>query len=125
MDPLTATAAATQLLKPIADLLDKLHLSGEEKLQAMLKIAEMQRDVIVAEAKSEHWMTSIWRPVLMLTCVTILANNWIIAPYVSAIFGVDIALPIPPEMWKLLYMGVGGYIGGRTVEKVVRNLKEK
>ncbi len=27
-------------------------------------------------------------------------------------------LPSPPEMWGLLKIGIGGYIGARTFEKI-------
>jgi len=116
------TVDLASLLKPVAELVDKLHLSGEEKLNAVLKVVEMQRDVLVAEAKSEHTITATWRPIIMLICGAILANNWIIAPYASAIFGMDLYLPIPPEMWKLLYIGMGGYIVGRSGEKIFREI---
>lgn len=37
-------------------------------------------DIITAEAKSEHWLTSTWRPITALTFVAIVANNYILYP---------------------------------------------
>jgi hypothetical protein len=33
-------------------------------------------------------------------------------------FHVGLALAIPPDMWDLLKLGVGGYVMGRSAEKV-------
>jgi len=39
-------------------------------------------------------------------------------------FGVPM-LPLPPDMWELLKIGVGGYIVGRSVEKGVKVWKDR
>ena len=81
--------------------------------------AEMaaRMNIIVAEASGKGLKAS-WRPLLMLLFGAIIANNYIVAPYMGALFGVRIMLEIPPDMWGLLKLGVGGYIGGRSLEKV-------
>lgn len=85
---------------------------------------EVQGNIIVAEAKSEHPLTSQWRPITMLTFVFIIANNYIIVPYMSALFGVDIpSLELTAEMWNLLTVGLGGYVAGRSAEKFAKNWK--
>lgn len=45
----------------------------------------------------------------------IVANNYLLAPY-----GLGQTLELPPDMWDLLKIGVGGYVVGRSVEKGVR-----
>lgn len=77
-------------------------------------------DIVKAEAQSEHPLTSQWRPITMLVFVFIIANNYIIAPYANVFFGVDVALELPPEMWDLLKIGLGGYVVGRTAEKGIK-----
>jgi hypothetical protein len=80
--------------------------------------------VIEAEAKSEHWLVSAWRPITMLVFVAIIANNYIIVPYASALFSVQIpTLELTDQMWELLKIGLGGYIVGRSVEKAVKHYK--
>lgn len=80
--------------------------------------------IIESEAKSEHWLVSAWRPITMLTFTFIVANNYIIAPYASALFSVTIpTLELTDNMWDLLQLGIGGYIVGRSVEKAVKNYK--
>jgi len=84
-----------------------------------------QRDIIVAEAKSDSWITRSWRPIIMLLFGAIIANNYILNPWLAAMFGIDIMMPIPPEMWQLLKIGIGGYIVGRSAQECVKNWKGK
>lgn len=109
-------------------ILDKVFPDPAEKTKAKQKLLELQQNgelqeiqvrmqAIVAEAKSEHWLTANWRPITMLTFVVIIANNYILAPYLNVLFDVNVVLPIPPEMWDLLKLGIGGYVVGRSVEK--------
>jgi len=53
----------------------------------------------------------------MLTCIAIVANNFLLAPYLGAIFKWKVVLEMPPDLWQLLNIGVGGYVVGRSVEK--------
>ena len=107
-------------------LVDDLHTSDEEKLQlkaallqiqtgvvseviqAQSKMAEMQSNIIVAEAKSQHALTSMWRPITMLTFLGMI---------VLAQLG--LTGPVPEPMWPLLKLGLGGYVIGRSFEKTV------
>jgi len=84
---------------------------------------EMKAQIITAEAKSEHILTSAWRPITMLVFVFIIANNYIIAPYMGALFSLEIpTLELNSQMWELLKLGIGGYIVGRSVEKTAKNI---
>ena len=78
------------------------------------KEIEAKRDIIVAEATGQSWIQRNWRPITMLVFVYIIAHNFIISPLLS----LD-QLPIPPDMWDLLKLGMGGYIIGRSAEKIV------
>lgn len=93
-------------------------------LDGSLKEYEKQADIIIAEANSKHWMTATWRPALMYVFIFIIANNYILAPYVAAMFTVDISLEMPPQLWELLKLGMGGYIIGRSGEKVAQVFKK-
>lgn len=131
------------ILDKIADVIsgalgivDDLHTSDEERLtlkssllaiqaqvvseviKAQAKMAEMQAQIITAEAQSNHWITSAWRPVTMLTFLVLI---------VLAQLG--ITQSVPDEMWPLLKIGLGGYVIGRSFEKtvptVMKSLKDK
>jgi len=80
--------------------------------------------IIQAEAESKHWLTATWRPALMWICIIVIANNYILSPVLNAVFGTSLALSIPDPMWNLLTIGVGGYIAGRSGEKIAQKWKE-
>lgn len=131
------------IVKPVTDLIDSLTTSDEERLKLKnelfkienvikakileyeARLAEAQQKVLVAEAQGESWMQRNWRPLLMLSFGVIIVNNFILAPYLGAMFGFKIILEIPPDMWDLLKIGIGGYIAGRSVEKGVQLWKNK
>jgi hypothetical protein len=118
------------IVKPVGDVIDSLHTSEEEKMEARRKIMEVEAaltrkfteyetaltkarsEVVVAEATSQSVLARNWRPILMLVFTYIIAHNYVLSP----IFGIAY-VDIPTEMWSLLKIGVGGYIVGRSAEK--------
>jgi hypothetical protein len=123
------------LAKPVTDVIDDVNTSKEEKMLIEKAILEMEQNasdllvetqgkIIEAEAKSEHFLTSTWRPITALVFVAIVANNYIIAPYTGALFGTEIMLEIPNQMWDLITLMIGGYVGSRGVEKVTKEWKK-
>jgi hypothetical protein len=99
--------------KIIKAKLNELAVMGEMKeLEAAAKI-------IVAEAQGDSWLQRNWRPLLMVMFGVIIANNYLIVP----IFNTPPA-DIPPDMWDLLKLGVGGYVIGRSAEKGVKAWKQ-
>ena len=83
-------------------------------------IVQEQSKIIQAEANGEGWLQRNWRPFTMLTFVFIIANNYILYPYITLFGGKAIALDIPPDMWGLLKLGLGGYVVGRSIEKSIK-----
>lgn len=107
-----------------------------EKIQDPVKMVELinklqekflhiQGQIITAEAKSEHWVVASWRPITMLVFVFIIANNYILVPYMTAFGGTVVPLPLDQNMWDLLKIGLGGYVIGRSAEKVAKHYKGK
>lgn len=101
-----------------AELQRRLIDQQDATLQARMK-------VILAEAGGESWAQRNWRPVLMLVIVAIVANNYLLAPYLGAVFGTGLSLELPERLWDLMTLGVGGYIAGRSVEKTAERIKGK
>ena len=136
MLPVVASIAAA-LIEKAGEIISK---KVEDKDKANEIIAELQKEILVsqsrileekasiilAEARGESWLQRNWRPILMLTVVAIIANNYLIAPYVNAIFGKGTApfLELPQKLWDLMTLGVGGYIVGRSGEKIAKILKQ-
>ena len=99
------------------DINTQLLNAGSQEMQAASKI-------ILAEASSGSWLTNSWRPALIWICIIVIFNNYILMPFVNVIFGKTLYLDIPDPMWNLLTIGVGGYIAGRSAEKVATNWKK-
>lgn len=111
-DPKDAAAAQLKLAE-LAQTGQAAQIAADTGLQ------EVQGRVIVAEAQSDSWLAKNWRPMTMLIFVSIVANNFIVAPYAQAIFHQSVSLPTPPDLWELIKIGLGGYVVGRSAEKVV------
>lgn len=128
------TGPVSTLLNGVRELLGKKLQNEADRTEANVKLAELeqqlqlavvaadsqlesaQRDVIVAEAKSESWLARNWRPMLMLVFTFIILDNYVLSP----IFSVP-HTELPDQMWQLLKIGVGGYILGRSGEKAIAN----
>lgn len=107
VDPNERLKASQELLKLQLDFQAKL-------LEADAAFAKAQASVITTEAGSSNWLASSWRPILMLVFTYIILHNYVLAPMFHATI-----VPIPPDMWDLLRLGIGGYVIGRSAEKVV------
>ena len=80
--------------------------------------------IIKVEAEG-GWLQRNWRPLLMLTCVFIVANNYIFYPYIILFGGTATVLELPDKLWNLMTIGVGGYVVGRSAEKIVTSTSGK
>ncbi|WP_353213495.1 3TM-type holin [Rhodovarius sp.] len=69
-------------------------------------------DIIKAEAQSEHLLAACWRPILMLTFGGLIVARWLgwSAP------GISEAEVL--KLWDIVQLGLGGYVIGRSIEKV-------
>ena len=119
------------IFKPAAELIDELHTSEEEKLKQQRRLLEIQAmvldssleyekemmtsraEIINSEAKSEHWITATWRPITMLTFLALAVGDSL---------GL-LQTPLRDEAWMLLQIGLGGYVVGRSAEKVIKEVK--
>ena len=124
-----------QIISAGMALIDKLIPDKQAQAEAKIKLLALQQsgelkelesamNIIVAEAKSEHWVTAAWRPITMLIFVSIIANNYILYPYLSLFWTDAPALDVPDPLWDLLKIGIGGYVVGRSAEKVAKVVKE-
>lgn len=126
-------AVGSLLTKVIDRVVPDKKQAAEMQLEAMKMVSEQGSkelqgaiDIIKAEVQSESWLASNWRPILMLVVVAIIGNNYLIAPYINALFG-DGTVPnldLPGRLWDLMTLGVGGYVAGRSGEKMVKAWKD-
>jgi len=120
-------------IKPITDLIDNLSTSDEEKGKLANELTKLQNEfasklldyegklletkgkIIEAEAKGQSWLQRNWRPITMLTFLVLITLDT---------FGV-LAYRLSGEAWTLLQIGLGGYVVGRSAEKIVDKIKLK
>ncbi len=128
-----------KILSPILGIIDKAvpdkDLATRLKAQVQLEMTAMdfsslekeidaKAKILVAEIQGKSWIQRTWRPILMLTIVAIVANNYIIFPYLSMFTDKVVILDLPDKLYNLMSIGVGGYIVGRSGEKIVTKWKE-
>lgn len=84
---------------------------------------ELQQGIVLAEVQSEHWLTRSWRPLLMILLMAFLVLVGFALPLADLIVGQSIPFnprwqSLPQGFWDFLSVGVGGYVGGRSLEKI-------
>lgn len=130
------TAIGGPIIKGIFGTVDQLvedkDLAAKIKSDLQTKVLDIMQieikaasNIIMAEINSDSWLAKNWRPLTMMIFVAIIANNYLIYPYLSLFWSVAPKLEIPPDMWGLLKIGLGGYVVGRSVEKGVKVWKDK
>lgn len=134
------------LLMPIFQtLIDRIFPDKEKAAQASIEMqkalneaqAEMYKaQAVQDEAKKDIITTEMnigwagnWRAYLMMVCISIVAYNWIVVSLLNAFLaplGVPItAVAVPPELWTLVTVGLGGYIGKETMQTYTTGKVEK
>jgi hypothetical protein len=117
----------TAVDKIFPDKTEALKVKGEiEKtiLQNEATITLAVAEIIKTEAQG-GWLQRNWRPLLMLTCIFIVANNYILYPYIILFGGKATVLELPEKLWNLMTIGVGGYVVGRSAEKIIEKTNGK
>jgi len=137
---LAALPVVGKILDGVIGLVDKAVLDKDEAERLKAQLTEVfnksdlerftteiraQADVIMAEATGQSWLQRNWRPGLMALFGLIIFNNYVLNPWLGALFSLNVMMEIPPDMWALLKLGVGGYIVGRSTEKAVEVWKQK
>lgn len=91
----------------------------ELQASAEAKMLEHQVSTILAEANGDSWLQRNWRPVTMLTFVSLVVAKWLgfAAPGISE--------AIELKLFDIIEIGLGGYVIGRSAEKVAKALPDK
>lgn len=123
------------VIGPLFGVIDEAVLDKDKamelKQQVQMKLLSMSAEetksatsVLLAEIGGESWLQRNWRPILMLSIVAIVVNNYLLYPYLS-LFGLPtVVLELPAELFGLMTVGVGGYVVGRSGEKIVKKYME-
>ena len=118
LDPLTAA------LDVGGKLIDRLWPDPSQRDQARLALMELAQkgelaeltgraEIVKTEAASAHWLAASWRPILMLTFGALIVARWLgySAP------GISEAEVL--KLWDIVELGLGGYVIGRSAEKII------
>lgn len=94
--------------------LELIRLEQEGKLTEL----KAQAQIINTEAASEHWLAANWRPITMLIFVALIVARWFgwAAP--------NLAEEEYIKLWSIVELGLGGYVIGRSAEKIIPKIAE-
>lgn len=113
---------------PDKDEANKLAAQLEKE---MTKQMELKADIVKAEIKSGG-ITAKWRPYTMICFVIMVAVHWFlydVIPYIRTAFDLNFYVPQDPGftegLLSLIKIGLMGYIGGRSAEKIASTIKGK
>jgi len=75
-------------------------------------------DIVKAEAASSHWLAANWRPLTMLIFVGLITARWFgfAAP--------NLANEEYLALWEIVKLGLGGYVIGRSAEKIAPSIAD-
>ena len=114
LDPVTAA------LDVGSKLIDKFWPDAGEaekaKQQQFLAVFMAQSDIVKTEAASTHWLAANWRPLLMLVFGALIVARWFgwAAPNLTEAEYL--------KLWSIVEFGLGGYVVGRSVEKIAPSI---
>ena len=77
------------------------------------EIEQVAGQIVRTEAASSHWLAANWRPLTMLTFTGLIVARW----FGFAAPGLSEAEYL--ALWDIVEIGLGGYIVGRSAEKIV------
>lgn len=127
LDPITAVVDIG------TTIIDKIFPDADAAAKAKLSLLELNQKGHLAEVQAKvealttemsgNFLQRSWRPILMLSIVAIVVNNYILVPYLSAFGAPVVLLDLPDNLWNLMTLGVGGYIVGRSGEKIARTVR--
>ena len=120
------SAGAGKLIKNVGGVIDNLHTSKEEKLEAENKIkdmimgyeAEMQKQVTERwgmDMKSDSWLSKNIRPLVLIFLVV----STVLLVFIDAgVIAFEVKASWVDLLQLVLITVIGAYFGGRSLEKV-------
>ncbi len=119
------SSGAKDLTVGIGNVVDKFITTDTEKLKAKNELAELvlsklneitaiQGEVLKTELQG-NWLQRSWRPILMLVFAALLVMKWM-----GITQSVDIQVEL--QLMEIIKLGLGGYIIGRSAEKITKEL---
>lgn len=96
---------------------------AKTEIGASLSVLNSQVSVIVAEAQGGGWLQRNWRPITMLVFLALVVGHFF------GMEGPNFTAEDSAHLFSLVELGLGGYVIGRTVEKVapivIRSVRDR
>ena len=120
------SGGAADLVKNVGGVIDNLHTSKEEKLEAERKIkelvanyeVEMEKNITArweADLKSDSWLSKNVRP---LTLIFLIVFNILLIFIDAGALNFEVKSSWVDLLQLVLITVIGAYFGGRSLEKV-------
>ena len=120
------SGGATELIKNVGGVIDNLHTSKEEKLEAERKIkelianyqVEMEKNITarwVADQKSDSWLSKNVRPLVL---VFLIVCTMLLIFIDAGAIKFNVKDSYVDLLQLVLITVIGAYFGGRSLEKV-------
>ena len=122
----TTLEGVKNVVGAVGEVIDRLTLPAREKKQLETdllrifiewekRVMEAQAAVLTEEARGT-WLQRSWRPLVMLTfALIVLAGTFTSLPMLAD----------TSRFWDLLEIGLGGYVVGRSGEKIIEAVTRK
>ena len=120
------SGGAAELVKGVGGVIDNLHTSKEEKLEAERKIkeiianheAEMEKNITSrweADLKSDSWLSKNVRPLVM---IFLIVCTMLLIFIDAGALNFEVKSSWVDLLQLVLITVIGAYFGGRSIEKV-------
>lgn len=109
--------------------IDRIWPDPSEQLKA--QVAELQKlidlemakldaqaKIIVSESEGSSWLQRSWRPITMLTFLCLVVGHFF------GLEGPNFGADDSANLFSLIEIGLGGYVIGRTAEKIAPSVVE-
>jgi hypothetical protein len=119
------TALVPTLNRVVGNLFPDPEQQAKAQAEMTMQLLKHQGDIeqaaasiIRAEAESAHWLAANWRPITMLVFVALIVARWFgfAAPNLSEAEYL--------KLWSIVEFGLGGYVVGRSVEKIAPTIAD-
>ena len=119
------SSGATELVKGVGGVIDNLHTSKEEKLEAERKVKELLANYEVqmekeissrwnADMKSDSWLSKNVRPLVLVFLVV----STVLMIFIDAgVISFNVEAKWTDLLQLVLITVIGAYFGGRSLEK--------
>lgn len=140
----TITSFVSGIFKPAAELIDNIHTSDEEQgnidiqkqeltntlaqmkfqvqekfMEYEVKLLDLRHSIVQSEIKDGNILTKSWRPALMVIFAFLIVAKWL------GFSAEGISPELELELFRIVKLGLTGYIAGRSGEKIVKEFKKK